>query len=48
MIKMLSGNKKNLYFFQISVVYIGVCVYLHTTFLVGKIAGGFLGQVLYT
>ena len=44
MIKLLSGNlKKRLYFFQISTVYIGVCAYMHTTFLAGEIADRFLG-----
>ena len=37
MIKVLSGNKKKCpqYFFQISAVCIGVCTYMHATFLVG-------------
>ena len=46
MIKMLSGNIKNIYifFFQISAVCIGVCAYMHTTFLVVEIVDRFLGQ----
>ena len=48
MIKMLSGNKKNLlYFFQTSTVCIGICAYMHATVLVAEIADRFLGQVLY-
>ena len=48
MIKILSGNEKKLYiFFQISAVCIGVCAYMHSTFLVGEIADSFLGQALY-
>ena len=47
MIKMLSGNKKIYIFFQISAVCIGVCAYMHTTFVVGEIAGRILIQ-LYT
>ena len=47
MIKMLSGNKKIYIFFQISAVCIGVCAYMHTTFVVGEIAGRILVQ-LYT
>ena len=36
---------KNLYiFFQISAVCIGVCAYMHTTFLVVEIVDRFLGQ----
>ena len=35
--------KKRLYFFQISTVYIGICAYMHTTFLAGEIADRFLG-----
>ena len=47
MIRMLSGNKKKtLYCFQISAVCIGVCAYMHTTFLVGEIPDRFLGQAL--
>ena len=42
MIKMLSGNKKIFFFPQISAVCIGVCAYMHTTFLVGEIADRFL------
>ena len=48
LIKMLSGNrKKSTYFFQISAVCIGVCAYMHATFLVGEIADRFLGRALY-
>ena len=47
MIKVLSGNKKIHIFFQISAVYKGVCVYMHTSFLVGEIAARFLGQASY-
>ena len=47
MTKMLSGDKKIYMFFQISAVYIGVCAYMHTTFLVGEIADRFLGRPLY-
>ena len=47
MIKMLSGIKKS-FFPQISAVCIGVCVYMHTTFLVGEIADRFVGQAQYT
>jgi len=36
-------KKKRLYFSQISAVYIGVCAYMHTTFLAGEIADRFLG-----
>ena len=39
--------KKNIYFFQISAVYTGVCAYMHATFLVVEIADRFLGQALY-
>ena len=47
MIKMLSG-KENLYiFFRISAVCIGVCAYMHATFLVVEIADTFLSQALY-
>ena len=38
--------KKTLYCFQISAVCIGVCAYMHTTFLVGEIPDRFLGQAL--
>ena len=45
---MLSGNiKKSIYFFQISAVCIGICAYMHATFLVVEIADRFLGQALY-
>ena len=47
MIKMLSGIKKS-FPPQISAVCIGVCAYLHTTFLVGELADRFLGQAQYT
>ena len=47
MIKMLSGLKKP-FFPQISAVCIGVCAYMHTTFLVGEIADRFVGQAQYT
>ena len=48
MTKMFSGDKKIYIFFQISAVYIGVCAYMHTTFLVGEeIADRFLGRALY-
>ena len=47
MIKMLSGIKKS-FFPQISAVCIGVCAYMHTTFLVGEIADRFVGQAQYT
>ena len=48
MIKILSGSKKNRYiFFQISAVCIGICAYMHATFLVVEIADRFLGQALY-
>ena len=40
-------NLYNLYFFQISAVCIGVCAYMHATFLVGEIADRFLGRALY-
>ena len=44
MTKMLSGVKKKIYVvFQISAVCIGICAYMHTTFLVGEIADRFLG-----
>ena len=47
MIKMLSG-KENLYiFFWISAVCIGICAFMHATFLVAEIADRFLGQALY-
>ena len=41
MIKMLSGNEMNLYFFQILAVCTGV--YMHATFLVVEIADRSLG-----
>ena len=49
MIKMLLGNYKNpKYFFQISAVCIGICAYMHATFLVVEIADSwFLSQALY-
>ena len=48
MIKMLLGNKKNLHiFFQISAVCMGICAYIHATFLVVDLADRFLGQALY-
>ena len=34
-------------FFQISAVFIGVCAYMHTIFMIGEIADRFLGQPLY-
>ena len=46
-IKMLAGNKKGLYFFQISAVCIGICANMHPIFLIGEIADRFLGQALY-
>ena len=46
-IKMLHEIKKYLYFFQVSAVCIGICAYMHATFLVVEIAYRFLGQVLY-
>ena len=40
--------KKSLYyFFQISAVCIGICAYMHATFLLVEIADRFLGQALY-
>ena len=48
LIKMLSENKRSLYiFFQISAVCIGICAYMHATFLVVEMADRFLGQALY-
>ena len=47
MIKMFQEIKKIYIFFQISAVCIGVCVFMHATFLVGEIADRFLGQALY-
>ena len=47
MIKMLSG-KENLYiFFRISAVCIGICAFMHATFMVAEMADRFLGQALY-
>ena len=40
--------KKSIYhFFHISAVCIGICAYMHATFLVVEIADRFLGQALY-
>ena len=40
--------KKSVYhFFHISAVCIGICAYMHATFLVVEIADRFLGQALY-
>ena len=39
-------KKKSIYFFQISAVCIGICAYMHATFLVVEIADRFLGQAL--
>ena len=36
--------KKSIHFFKISAVCIGVCAYMHATFLVGVIAERFLSQ----
>ena len=51
MIKMLSGNNNNkkisIFFPDTAAVCIRVCVYMHTTFLVGEIADRFLGRALY-
>ena len=48
MTKMLSGVKKKIYVVsQISAVCIGICVYMHTKFLVGEIVDRFLGRALY-
>ena len=46
MIKMLSGNIKKIYIFfpDFSCMHIGVCAYMHTTFLVVEIVDRFLGQ----
>ena len=46
MTKMLSGDKIYI-FFQVLAACIGVCAYMHTTFLVGEIADRFLGRALY-
>ena len=48
MIKMPLGNKEiYIFFFQISAVCIGICAYIHATFLVVDLADRFLGQALY-
>jgi len=47
MIKMLSGNKKNLYIFPDFGCMHRRGVYMHTTFLVGEIADRFLGRAFY-
>ena len=39
--------KKSIYFFHISAVCIGICAYMHATFVVVEIANKFLGQALY-
>ena len=40
--------KKSIYYFsQISAVCIGICAYIHATFLLVEIADRFLGQALY-
>ena len=46
MIKCFQEKKNLLIFFQISVVCIGVCAYMHATFLVREIADRFLGRAL--
>ena len=45
--KVLRNFKNPIYFFQISAVCIGVCAYMHATFLVVEIADTFLSQALY-
>ena len=47
-IKMLHEIKKNLYFFQVSAVCIGICVYMHATFLVVEIVYRFQWAKFYT
>ena len=46
MMKMLEVQETKKYYFQISAVCTGVCVYMHTTFLVVEIADRFLGPAL--
>ena len=40
-------KKIYIFFFRISAVCIGVCAFMHATFLVAEIADRFLGQALY-